>query len=106
MNDYQCIRALSKCKPENDFMHLCQVICTEGTVERLSENIQTIPFERHVDLEELFYELEDCLVSKTAQNTFYEMCGHPIPHLPDLKACTQDFQSINNDWKCHVAKYG
>src|SRR5579863_5101211 len=34
------------------------------------------------------------------------MCRHPIPHLPDLEACTQDFRSINNDWKCRIAKYG
>src|SRR5579863_9856041 len=34
------------------------------------------------------------------------MCRHPIPHPPDLEACTQDFRSINNDWKCCIAKYG
>src|SRR5579863_6947369 len=106
MNDYQCIRALSKCKPENDFTCLCQVICTEGATECLSENIQTIPFERHVNLEELFHELESRLISKTAHDTFHKMCRHPIPYPPNLEACTQDFQSINNDWKCHVAKYG
>ena len=93
-------------KPPNDLTCLCQVLGTEGARQRLSGDRQTIHFKDFLDdYEQLFYELEERLVSKTARNTWYELCGHPIPHPPDQEQCTKDFCHLNNEWKHRVPKY-
>ena len=73
----------------------------------MSGDRQTIHFKDFLDnYEQLFYELEERLVSKTARNTWYELCGHPIPHPPDQEQCTKDFHHLDNEWKRRVLKYG
>ena len=98
--DYQALRLMATSKPPNDLTCLCQVLGTEGAGQHLSGDRQTIHFKDFLeDYEQLFYELEERLVSKTACNTWYELCGHPIPNPPDQEQCTKDFRHLDNKWK-------
>ena len=58
------------------------------------------------DLEELFYDLEWRLVSKTAINHFHAMCGLDEPYSPLHDECKKTFRHLDNEWRRRVSQYG
>jgi hypothetical protein len=103
--DYVALHCLAKCTPPNHFTALCQHLCIEGAAQYLSGRVQTVNFGEQ-NLEDLFWDLEWRLSSKSAKNSFYEACGHPPPHPPMREECHRTFQKLHNEWKRRVDKYG
>jgi hypothetical protein len=102
-SDYAALHLLAKCKPANHFTSLCQHLCIEGAAQFLSGRAQTVEFDQ--ELEELFWDLEWRLASKTAKNDFYEACGLPPPHPPLQEKCQKAVRKLNTDWLKRVAQY-
>ena len=96
--DYTALWMLGQCEPINDFMRLCQHLCMDGTTQWFSGEIQTADF-NYSDLEELFYNLEWHLCSKSVINSFYESCGFEIPYPPLHEQGTKIFRSLSHEWE-------
>ena len=103
--DYVALHQLAKIKPPNHFTCLCQHLCMEGAAQYLSGRIQTVDFSTQ-DLEELFWDLEWHLSSKTVKNDFYEACGHPPPHPPMQEECCKVFRKLHEEWTRRATRYG
>ena len=96
--DYTALRMLGQCEPINDFTQLCQHLFMDGTAQRFSGEIQTTDFD-YADLEELFYNLEWHLCSKTIINSFYKSCSFAIPYPPLYEQGTKIFRSLSCTWE-------
>ena len=96
--DYTALRMLGQCEPSNDFTHLCQYLCMDGAAQRFSGEIQTTDFD-YMDLEELFWNLEWHLCSKTVINSFYKSCGFKIPYPSLHEQGTKIFRSLSCKWE-------
>ena len=103
--DYTVIRMLGQCEPINDLTRLCQHLCMDGAAQRLSGEIQTFDF-NHTDLEELFYNLDWHLCSKSVINSFYESCGFTEPYPPLHKQGTKIFRSLSRKWTRRCERFG
>jgi len=96
--DYTALRMLGQCEPINDFTCLCQHLCMDSTTQPFLGEIQTADFD-YADLEELFYNLEWHLCSKSVINSFYESCGLEIPYPPLHEQGTKIFRSLSHEWE-------
>ena len=103
--DYTALRMLGQCEPANDFTRLCQHLCMDGAAQRFSGEIQTTDFD-YADLEELFWNLEWHLCSKTVINSFYESCGFDIPYPPLHEQGTKTFRSLSREWERRSERFG
>ena len=71
----------------------------------LSGTKKTVEFDVP-DLEELFYDLEWRLTSKTAINHFYTTCGLDTPYSELHDECKKTFRHLDNEWRRRVAQHG
>lgn len=104
--DYQIIRLISHAQPENDLTRLCKCLCMDGAAQGLSDRWCTVKAVQHNwELDELFGELLPHLCSRSATQSFYDMCCKVNPDNGWRRACQKAFRSMDKTWRDRTAIY-